>query len=120
MAIQKGYDRTRVITLLRFVHLILVMPKELEIEIKAEFVKLLVNKKTMKLTERETMLADALYEAVYGQSLEERDMQQQVVEKTAIARRLLKLRTLSVTQVAEATDLPIAAVASIQKELNRE
>ena len=120
VAIQKGYTRQKVIALLRFVHLILIMSKDLEIEFKTEFVKLLTNKKTMKLTERETMLADAVYEAVYGQSLEERDMQQQVVEKTNIARRLLKLRTLTIEQIAETTNLPMATIKSIQEDLTKE
>ncbi len=120
IAIQKGYTRQKTVALLRFVHLILIMSKDLEIEFKTEFVKLLTNKKTMKLTERETMLADAVYEAVYGQSLEERDLQQQVVEKTNIARRLLKLRTLTIEQIAETTNLPVATIKSIQEDLTKE
>ncbi len=127
IAIQKGYARQKTVALLQFVHLILIMPKDLEIEFKSEFVKLLTNKKDMELTERETMLADAVYEAVYGESLEERDNRvlkqievDKLSEKMLIARRLLKLRSLTTEQVANATNLPIPTVESIKEDLAKE
>jgi formaldehyde-activating enzyme involved in methanogenesis len=120
LALKRKYERPTIIALLRFVHLLISLPKTLEIQFEQELVKQLKNNDAMELTQSQKRIAHTVYEAVYGQSLEERDLQQQVVEKTNIARRLLKLRTLTIEQVAETTNLPVATIKSIQEDLTKE
>ena len=106
--------------LLRFVHLIVSLPKTLETKFEEELIENLKMQEKIKLTKSQTRLADRVYEAFYGESLEERDAQMQVIEKTNTARRLLKLQSLTLEQVAAVTDLPIKAVQAIQQDLERE
>lgn len=120
LALEKEYDRPTVVALLRFVYLIVSLPKALETQFEEDFVKNFKNDEPMELTKSQKRIAHTVYEAVYGQSLEERDMQQQIVEKMAIARRLLNFGVLNTEQVAEATGLPISIVQSIQEDLAKE
>ena len=120
LALERKYERPTIIALLRFVHLIVSLPKTLEIQFEQELVRQLKNNDAMELTQSQKRIAHTVYEAVYGQSLEERDLQQQVVEKTNIARRLLKLRTLTIEQIAETTNLPLSTIKSIQEDLTKE
>ncbi len=118
LALGRKYERPTIIALLRFVHLIISLPETLEIQFEQELVKQLRNNDAMELTQSQKRIAHTVYEAVYGQSLEERDLQQQVVEKTAIARRLLSFGVLNPEQVAEATGLSVSNVQSIQQDLD--
>ena len=120
LALERKYERPTIIALLRFVYLIISLPETLEIQFEQEFVKQLKNNDAMELTQSQKRIAHTVYEAVYGQSLEERDMQQQVVEKTNIARRLLNFGVLNIEQVAEATGLSASDVQSIQQDLTKE
>ena len=120
LALEKNYTRDTIMALLRFVHLIVSLPKTLETKFEEELIENLKMQEKIKLTKSQTRLADRVYEAFYGESLEERDAQMQVIEKTNTARRLLKLQSLTLEQVAAVTDLPIKAVQAIQQDLERE
>ena len=119
LALEKNYERATVVALLRFAYLIISLPEALETQFEKEFVKNFKDNEPMELTKSQKRIAHTVYEAVYGQSLEERDMQQQIVEKTAIARRLLNFGVLNAEQVAEATGLSIANIRSIQQDLEK-
>ena len=113
--------------LLRFVHLIVSLPKTLETKFEEELIENLKMQEKIKLTKSQTRLADRVYEAFYGESLEERDNRilteseaEKAAEKALTARRLLKLQSLTLEQVAAVTDLPIKAVQAIQQDLERE
>ena len=120
LALERKYERPTIIALLRFVYLIISLPETLEIQFEQELVKQLKNNDAMELTQSQKRIAHTVYEAVYGQSLEERDLQRQVVEKTNIARRLLNFGVLKIEQVAEATGLSVSDVQSIQQDLTKE
>ncbi|WKN45530.1 hypothetical protein [Tunicatimonas pelagia] len=70
LAWEKNYDRTKVVALLRFVHLIISLPETLETQFEQEFVKRLINEQEMELTKSQKRIAHTVYEAVYGESLE--------------------------------------------------
>ena len=127
LALEKGYERPKVVVLLRFVYLIVSLPKVLETQFEEEFVKHFKNDEPMELTKSQKRIAHTVYEAVYGESLEERDNRilrqselDKLSEKMLIARRLLKLRTLTIEQIAETTNLPMATIKSIQEDLTKE
>ena len=127
LALEKNYTRDTIMVLLRFVHLTVSLPKTLETKFEKELIKNLKMEEKIKLTKSQTRLADSVYEAFYGESLEERDNRilkeseaEKAAEKALTARRLLKLQSLTLEQVAAVTDLPIKAVQAIQQDLERE
>ena len=127
LALERDYERRTILALLRFVHLLVSLPQTLETEFEQETVKELKIQKEMKLTKEQTRFADTVYEALYGETLEERDSKilkeseaEKLTEKINIARRLLKLGSLTAEQVASITDLPITSIYSIQQDLARD
>ncbi len=128
LAAEKQYDRYKIAALLRFIHFIVTLPENFEAKIKVDFVKLLTNDEThMELTKRETMLADIVHEAIYGEIPKDRDKKieeatkaQVMAEKVLITQRLLKLGTLTTDQIAIAADIPVSVVNTVRQEMEKE
>lgn len=118
LAKDREYEDLEIVSLLRFIDLILKLPEKLEIKFEQEIIQTYIKSKDMVLRQSERF-ANQLHLALYGESLEDKIKKETIMEKTLIVRNLLLLETLTVTQIAEAVNETVEFIEKIKQSLRK-
>lgn len=95
LAKEKQFKDIQIISLLRFIDLILQLPEELEMKFEQEIINSYIKSESM-VARKSEKFANQLHIALYGESLEEKRKK----EKILIAKNLLMLEKLTIGQIA--------------------
>ena len=92
--------------------------ESLKLKFEKEVIETYLKTKNM-VKKRSDSFANQLCLAVYGETLIERSRKISIIEKTLTTQNLLKLKKLSVNEIADAIDEPIEFVEKIQQSLEK-
>ena len=112
IARKRNLKDDQIVSLLRFIHLILVLPKELELKFKSEITAKHIKSKDMKYEPIETDMkfSNQLHLALYGETYDER--QERVIKK--VSKKVSKKeKTSFIKKLIGATDWPDEKIATI-------
>lgn len=130
LALDKNHTKTQIISLLKFVQLVLRLPENLELKFAAATIRTFSKPNNMS-SKSLTILADQFYLAAYGETWEEKlaaleqeaekEAQAKVekevlIKQTKIVRKLLKETDFSEKHIAELLELPIETVLAIKAQ----
>lgn len=116
LAKERKYADSKIISLLRFIDLILKLPKDLEEKFEAEIIETYIKQEKM-VRRKSDRFANQLHLALYGETMQEKIKKESIVEKTLIAQKLLLLKKLSIDQIADAINESKEFVLKIQEAL---
>lgn len=119
LAKERNYTDAKIINLIKFIDLLLQLPEKLELKFEKEVIETYLKTKNM-VKKRSDSFANQLCLAVYGETLIERSRKISTIEKTLTTQNLLKLKKLSVNEIADAIDEPIEFVEKIQQSLKKD
>lgn len=99
LAKERNYSDEKIINLLRFIDLLLQLPKKLELQFEKEIIETYIKSEGM-VTKKSDRFANQICLALYGESIDEKIKKEKVMEKTLIIQNLIELNKLSVKQIA--------------------
>ncbi len=115
---ERDYKDHQIISLLRFIDLLLKLPKELELKFETELIEKYIKPKEMVLRKSDRF-ANQLHLALYGETLAEKIKKETIMEKTLIVRNLLLLNKLTISQIADAINETIDFVEKVKEKLKK-
>jgi len=118
LAKERSFKTHQIISLLRFIDFILILPRKLEIKFEKEIIGKYI--KPQDMTPRKSdRFANELCLAMYGETLAERIKKESIIEKTLIVQNLLRLEQLSVKQIADAIHENVDFVEKIKAKMEK-
>jgi len=109
----RNYKNEQIVSLLRFVDMILRLPAEMEMKFEQEIIETYIKPKGM-VTKRSERFSNQLHIALYGESIDSKLQK----EKISIIENLLSLDKLTVKQIALAVNESVDFVEKTQKDLS--
>lgn len=118
LAKERNYDDTKIISLLRFIDLILKLPEKLELKFEKEIIQTYIKSDEM-VQRKSERFANQLHIALYGESLDDKIKKETIMEKTLIVRNLLLMNKLTTKQIAEAINESVDFVKKIKSKIDK-
>jgi len=118
LAKEKEYSNSQIISLLKFIDLILELPDNLERKFIEEVISTFTKTKDMQ-TLKSDEFSNQLHVALYGETFQERLDRVLIAEKTESVEKLLKETNLTVESIAEILKLSKETVIAIKSKFDK-
>ncbi len=116
LAKERGYSGKQIISLLKFIDLILVLPVDLEQQFVQEVISTFIKTKDME-TLKSDYFSNQLHLALYGETFEERLNREMITEKVSAVEGLLQKTDLSLESIAKILKLSVETVIAIKSKM---
>lgn len=115
---ERKYTDNQIVNLLRFIDLILILPKEQELLFEEEVISKYIKSANMSPTESQIRFANKIHLALYGETIEEKakreEREKATFEKTLIIQKIMKESDWSNEKISNLFEIPIDIVIKIR------
>lgn len=120
IAKEKQLTDNQIINLLRFIDLILILPKDLESKFENEIIEKYIKSENMEPTKSQIKFANRIHLALYGETIEEKAKREErdkaILEKTLIIKRIIGETDWSDKKISEIFNVPVNFVKEMRKK----